>query len=258
MKKEDYQHYYQLESYPEFIDYCLRKLGAPVVDINVTPEQISDRVSDAIQYYLENDLEAQCEKYLLHRVTKEDIERKYFIIPANVLDVYEVLDTRRSKFKFEIKFESPEYAWFQNFWKCEKGNVFTDNSLAYFESSMAYLRSMRQEFEIKPSFYYRRREHKLELLEPPAADKIICIHCVEVLDPETNNSLWQSDWLKSYATCLIGIQWGTNMQKYEGVKVAGDITVNSSAILQRYMEEKTALEEVHKQKYEKPVCGFWG
>lgn len=257
-QKQEYQHYYKLESYTDFIDYCLRRLGAPVVDINVTPEQIADRISDAVQYYIENDLDAQVEKYVLHRVTKEDCERGYFLIPGNILDIYEVMDTRRSLFKFEIKFESPEYAWFQSFWQSEKGVSATDNSLAYFESAMQYLRSIKQEFEIKPSFYYRRREHKLELVEQQKPGQIICLHCMEVLDPETNDSLWNSDWLKSYATCLIGLQWGTNLQKFDGIKVAGDMTVNSSNILQRYMEEKTRLEEVHTQKYEKPACGFFG
>ena len=32
------------------IDYCLRRLGAPVTEINVDDEQISDRIDDAIEF----------------------------------------------------------------------------------------------------------------------------------------------------------------------------------------------------------------
>ena len=35
------------------IDYCLRQLGAPVLEINVDEDQIDDLVDDAIQYFNE-------------------------------------------------------------------------------------------------------------------------------------------------------------------------------------------------------------
>ena len=36
-----------------FIDYCLRKLGDPVIEVNVDPDQIEDKVDDALQKYRE-------------------------------------------------------------------------------------------------------------------------------------------------------------------------------------------------------------
>lgn len=38
----------------ELIDYCLRKLGFPVLEINIDEDQIEDRIDDAIQYFQEN------------------------------------------------------------------------------------------------------------------------------------------------------------------------------------------------------------
>ena len=40
----------------ELIDHCLRKLGAPVLEINVSDEQLDDIVDDAIQYFNERHL----------------------------------------------------------------------------------------------------------------------------------------------------------------------------------------------------------
>ena len=37
----------------ELIDYSLRQLGAPVLEINVADEQIDDIVDDALQYFNE-------------------------------------------------------------------------------------------------------------------------------------------------------------------------------------------------------------
>ena len=35
----------------ELIDFCLRKLGAPVLEINVDDEQLDDLADDAIQLF---------------------------------------------------------------------------------------------------------------------------------------------------------------------------------------------------------------
>ena len=35
------------------IDYCLRRLGHPVIEINVDEDQISDRIDDAFQHWNE-------------------------------------------------------------------------------------------------------------------------------------------------------------------------------------------------------------
>ena len=34
-----------------FLDYCLRSLGAPVIEINVDEDQLDDRVDEALQFY---------------------------------------------------------------------------------------------------------------------------------------------------------------------------------------------------------------
>ena len=33
------------------IDYCLRRLGHPVIEINVDEDQIDDRIDEALQYF---------------------------------------------------------------------------------------------------------------------------------------------------------------------------------------------------------------
>ena len=33
------------------IDYCMRSLGAPVVEINVDEDQVEDRIDEALQFY---------------------------------------------------------------------------------------------------------------------------------------------------------------------------------------------------------------
>ena len=57
------------------IDYCLRQLGAPVLEINVDDDQIDDLVDDAIQYFNERHYDGVEKMYLKYQITQDDIDR---------------------------------------------------------------------------------------------------------------------------------------------------------------------------------------
>ena len=62
----------------EFKEHCLRKLGYPVIEINVEDMQVEDRVDEALQYYREYHSEATYRGYLQHLVTKQPFEQLQF------------------------------------------------------------------------------------------------------------------------------------------------------------------------------------
>lgn len=57
------------------IDYCLRQLGAPVLEINVAEEQIEDLVDDAIQFFQERHFDGVQQTYLKYRITQDDVDK---------------------------------------------------------------------------------------------------------------------------------------------------------------------------------------
>ena len=59
----------------EFKAWCKRKLGYPVIDINVDDDQVDDRVDEAIQFWNEFMQNGQQRVYLKHKLTQEDINR---------------------------------------------------------------------------------------------------------------------------------------------------------------------------------------
>ena len=71
----------------ELIDYCLRRLGDPVLEINVDEDQIEDRIDEALQYWQEFHSDATVRTYLKHQITQTDINNEYIPIPSNVLTV---------------------------------------------------------------------------------------------------------------------------------------------------------------------------
>ena len=59
----------------QLIDYCLRRLGAPVLEINVDDDQIDDLVDDALQYFQERHFDGVEKMYLKYQLSEEDINR---------------------------------------------------------------------------------------------------------------------------------------------------------------------------------------
>jgi hypothetical protein len=56
------------------IDYCLRRLGFPVIEINVDDDQVEDRIDDALQYFQEYHFDGVERLYLTHKVTTAELK----------------------------------------------------------------------------------------------------------------------------------------------------------------------------------------
>ena len=59
----------------QLIDYCLRRLGAPVLEINVDDDQIDDLVDDALQYFQERHFDGVERMYLKYKFSQADLDR---------------------------------------------------------------------------------------------------------------------------------------------------------------------------------------
>tara|TARA_R110000744_G_scaffold18157_3_gene48872 strand:+ start:1164 stop:2138 length:975 start_codon:yes stop_codon:yes gene_type:complete len=62
-----------LASRQDLIDYSLRRLGFPVIEINVDDDQVSDRVDDAIQFWQEYHFDGTERAYIKHKLTGSKI-----------------------------------------------------------------------------------------------------------------------------------------------------------------------------------------
>jgi len=62
-----------IQSRTDLVQYALRKLGAPVINIELAPEQIEDRVDEALQYFQDFHYDGTERVYLKHRITGTNI-----------------------------------------------------------------------------------------------------------------------------------------------------------------------------------------
>ena len=75
----------------QLIDHCLRRLGAPVIEINVDIDQLEDRTDDTLQLYQEYHSDAVVRTFLKHQVTSTDITNGYIPIPSDYIFIKRVL-----------------------------------------------------------------------------------------------------------------------------------------------------------------------
>ena len=91
------------------IDYCKRRLGDPVIEINVDEDQLEDRVDEALQYYQEFHSDATVRTYLKHLVTATDVSNEYIPISSDIIFISKMFPLtssfNTSRNFFDIKYQ---------------------------------------------------------------------------------------------------------------------------------------------------------
>lgn len=59
-----------------FKEYCLRKLGKPVIEINVDDDQVEDRIDEALKYYYDYHFDGSSKQFYRHVFTAGDFPDK--------------------------------------------------------------------------------------------------------------------------------------------------------------------------------------
>ena len=67
-----------------FKEYCLRKLGKPVIEINVDDDQVEDRIDEALRYYWDYHFDGTDKIYYKYQITQQDKDNKYVTVPELV------------------------------------------------------------------------------------------------------------------------------------------------------------------------------
>ena len=240
------------------IDYCLRKLGAPVIEINVDEEQLEDRVDEALQFYREYNSDALVKTFLKHQVTADDVTNKYISVNDNVLFVQRLFpvsgDTTSSNL-FGLK-----YQLFLN--DLYDLNTFVGD-LAYYEQMQQYVSLIDMKLTGAPLITFSRNQNRIyihgEFEEGTIkADDYIVFETYQQIDPETYTDIYNDISLKEYLTQLIKQQWGANLIKFEGMQLPGGLTFNGAKIYDDAETEIQKLEEEMIVSYSLPVNDMIG
>ena len=238
------------------IDYCLRRLGAPVTEINVDDDQVSDRIDDAIEFFQEYHFDGVEKVFLKHTITQTDIDNEYIDVVDPIISVLRVLPIPDFN-AFQTGFFNEEYQL-----RLNDLENFSGSALINWAMSQSNFSLVEHLFSIQPTMLFNRKQNKM-YLETNWADRfsvgtIIIIEAYRALDPATYTEVYNDMFLKKYATALIKQQWGSNLKKFTGVTLPGGITLDGQTIFSEALEEITKIEEEMSLKYELPPDGFIG
>ena len=271
----------------ELIDYSLRRLGAPVLEINVDDDQVDDLVDDAIQFYNERHFDGVERMYLKYKLTQEDIDRgkaggaggvgiattsatstivgsattfsfyensNYLQVPDSVIGIEKIFKFDTSSISggmFSIK-----YQLFLN-------DLYYFNSVELMQYSMTktYLEDIDFLLTTDKQIRFNKRQDRLYLdidWGSEKADNYLILECYRALDPASFSGVYNDSFLKRYLTVLIKRQWGLNMMKFTGTKLPGGVELNGR---QYYEDAERELEDIKQRmtlEYELPPLDMIG
>ena len=282
----------------QLIDYCFRKLGAPVLEINVDDDQVDDLVDDAIQLYNERHFDGVERMYLKYKITQGDIDRALGVeIPgettvngttgvgivtttttstnisgygttstnwyenSNFLQIPDSVVGVNKIFKFDTS--SISGSMFSIKYQLFLNDLYYFNSVELLQYSMTKTRLEDIDFLLTPEAQIRfnQRQDRLYMdidWGSQTAGDFLVLDCHRALDPETFNQVYNDYFVKLYLTALIKRQWGQNLIKFRGVKLPGGLELNGREIYDDAERELEKIKEKMMLEYELPPLDFIG
>ena len=165
-----------------FKEYCLRRLGWPVIDINVDDDQVEDRIDDALSFYYDYHYDGTEKIYMKHRITAEDINRRWIYCPDAVISVTKVFpfdDSNSSINMFDLRYQLRLHDLYD----------FTSVSYVSYEITMQHIATLNMLFSGQPQFRFNRHQNKLFLDIDWTQDRdpgeYVIMECYRKLSPDT-------------------------------------------------------------------------
>ena len=280
----------QPSSRSTLIDYCKRQLGAPLLEINIADEQVSDLVDDAIQFFQERHFDGVIQTFLKYKVRQVDIDRargrgaadqvgivttttsativgvsttftfeedsNYLEMPSSVIGVNKLFHFDGSNTVTNNMF-SVKYQLFLNDVAFNLGYA----GILNYAMTKRYLEDINFALTTEKQIRFNQRQDRLYMdmdFASMTVDDFLVIDCFRIIDPDDHTGVYNDYFLKRYLTALMKRQWGQNLMKFQGVKMPGGMELNGRQIWEDGTAELEKLESRMNMDYELPPLDFIG
>lgn len=262
-----------ISSKKDLIDYAFRKLGSPVVEINVDYQQAEDRLEDALEYFQERHFDGVDKAFFRHKVTAEDITNQYISTddfgPVNGItsdvsapkgsDIVSI--TKVLQFgdfaninMFDVRYQMALSDYF-GINRGLGGN--SSLGLASYDQTKRYINMIEDFFQPEKALRFNKVSNRLYIemnwSEDINVDQFLIIQGYAKLNPEIFTEIYNDRYLKEYFTALVKRQWGQNLSKFDGVQMPGGVVLRGSQIFQEAQLDIDKIEQMLLSSYELPV-----
>jgi hypothetical protein len=229
-----------------FKEHCLRRLGKPVIEINVDEDQLDDRVDEALDYYADYHFDGFEHTYYKHQVT--DKTNKYITLPDNIIgvvDLFDIGDATSTNNLFNVRYQIALNDLYD----------LSRYELVPYYMNFQNIRMIEEILVGKQRLRFNRHLNQLHIDMDwnrfNTGDFLVC-KAYRVIDPDTYTDVWKDRWLLRYAACLIKLQWGSNLTKFEGMQLPGGVQFNGAKLYDDAFAERQQLEEEIQSNYVYP------
>jgi len=245
----------------EFIRYCLRRLGHPVIQINVDADQVEDRIDEALRYYKQYHYDGTEREILRVELDQWMVDHKAIKLPSDVMSVLSVVPTIS---EFEAGLLGAPYprdtagSISLNFYY---GSVGTSGmSMKGYAAYTTQIDVMSWLFRPERALTFRRQNNTVtfDLSVAMQKDQVFLMEVYRAVNVEQAEHIWEDLWLQEFATCLVKLQWGSNLIKYNGVQLPTGIVLDGQKIYDDAVAERERLLERLRNEFEYPTDFFLG
>jgi hypothetical protein len=269
-----------IASKQEFIDYTFRKLGAPVIQINVDPQQAEDRLKESLEYMHERHFDFNERAQFVVPVTAANISQNYFDVstfgyavgaqgvtssdsgltaywPAasdirTITKVYSPNSTV-GDYMFDLRYQMTLFDFFGLYFN--QGGL-SQGPMATYMESMQYLSLIEDVFNYPVSYTYTKSTNRLFLEKQKSKEQSINFLMVEAyvqVNPDYYPAVWNDRIFQRHYAALLKKQWAQNLIKFAGIPLPGGAQLNAPAILQEASRELEAIEAMLLRTQELPI-----
>lgn len=235
----------------EFKEYCLRRLGAPVILINLDDTQLEDRIDEALWFYHHNHYNGYEHIYLSIQVDSTMLTNRYVDLPvATYGDIIGVTRLFRvgtnSTNLLSIDFAVADQALYQ---------ALQGNGLLDYVMLMQYREYIEEITVGEKNLRFNEHQRRVYVdmnwknLNP---SQYIVFDAIKSLDPNIFTGVWGDKWLQEYTTQLIKRNWGEVLKKYNGVALPGGMILDGKTIYDEAHNKIEEMEEKVKSDYTLP------
>ena len=238
----------------EFKEYCLRKLGKPVIEINVDDDQVEDRIDESLRYYWDYHFDGAEKLYYKHQITASDKANKYISLPENVIGavrVFPIGQSLNTMNLFNIRYQIALNDLY----------TLTTQSMVPYVMAMQHIQFLEEILVGQKPIRYNRHKNKLYIdmdWDLAVLNEFVVVEAYEVVDPEIYQDVWSDRWLALYTTAQIKYQWGSNLTKFTGMVLPGGVQFNGEKIQDDAKAEIEALEQEMQTSYTLPAYHMVG
>ena len=246
-----------ITSRQNLIDYCLRRLGAPVLEINVDDDQMNDRIDEALTYYQNFHSDAIVRNFYRYTITQQDYTNQSITLPDQILYVLRILPLNQANSTQGIF--SVDYQLHLN----DLYDLRRPGNLINYEMTRQYLSLIDMTLNgMDQGIIFSRNNNELQIetdwTTRLPVGTIIIIECYQTIDPNVYPKIYNDQWLKQYASSLIKLQWAQNLSKFKGMTLPGGVQIDAEGMRSEALQEIKELETEARTIWEMPVDFYVG